>query len=261
MGYANIVFDLAEDGIALIKFNRPQKLNALNRDTVRELDDVVARAESEAAVRALILTGEGEKAFVAGADIQELAALDPVAARESSLYGQRVFRRLEVLPKPSVAAINGYALGGGLELAMSCTLRVASAAARLGQPEVKLGIIPGYGGTQRLPRLVGRGRALEMLLTGEPVGAAEAHRIGLVNHVVQPEELLPFCCALMRKILDNGPAAVALAVDVVDRGLGMSLEDGLHYEASGFAISAATEDRSEGMRAFLEKRKPAFKGK
>jgi enoyl-CoA hydratase len=261
MGYANIVFEPAEDGIALIKLNRPQKLNALNQQTVRELDDALARAESDAAVRALVLTGEGEKAFAAGADIQELATLDPVAARETSLYGQRVFRRLETLPKPSVAAINGYALGGGLELAMSCTLRVASATARLGQPELKLGIIPGYGGTQRLPRLVGRGRALEMLLTGEPIDAAEALRIGLVNHVVPPEELLPFCRSLLRKMLENGPVAMALAIDAVDRGLGMSLEDGLHYEASGFAISAATEDRTEGMRAFLEKRKPAFKGK
>lgn len=261
MGYANIVFEPAEDGIALIKFNRPQKLNALNRQTVRELDDALGCAECESAVRALILTGEGEKAFVAGADIQELAALDPASARETALYGQRVFRRLETLPKPSVAAINGFALGGGLELAMSCTLRVAAANAKLGQPEVKLGIIPGYGGTQRLPRLVGRAKALEMLLTGEPVDAAEALRIGLVNHVVPPGELLPCCRALLRKILDNAPLAVALAADAVDRGLRMSLEDGLHYEASGFAASAATEDRTEGMRAFLEKRKPVFRGK
>jgi len=261
MGYANIVFEPAEDGIALIKFNRPQKLNALNQATMRELDDALGRAASDPAVRALLLTGEGDKAFVAGADIEELANLDPIAARETSLRGQRILRRLETSPKPSLAAINGYALGGGLELAMSCTLRVASATARLGQPEVKLGIVPGYGGTVRLPRLVGRGRALELLLTGDPIDAAEAHRIGLVNHVTPPEELLPFSRGLLRKILENGPVAVALVIDAVDRSLGIGLEDGLHYEASAFALSAATEDRSEGMRAFLEKRRPVFKGK
>jgi enoyl-CoA hydratase len=261
MSYSNIVFEPSKDGIVLLTMNRPQKLNALNAETIGELDDALRRAEADPSVRALILTGAGEKAFVAGADIKELAALDPIGAREFALRGQRVFRRLETMRKPSVAAINGYALGGGLELAMSCTLRVASPNAKLGQPEVKLGIIPGYGGTQRLARLVGRGRALEMLLTGEPVDAAEAHRIGLVNHMMPQQELVAFSRGLLSKVLENGPAAVALAMDAVDRGIDSSLEQGLHYEATAFAVAAATEDRLEGARAFLEKRRPAFKGK
>jgi enoyl-CoA hydratase len=261
MSYSNIVFEPSKDGIVLLTMNRPQKLNALNAETIGELDDALRRAEADPSVRALILTGAGEKAFVAGADIKELAALDPIGAREFALRGQRVFRRLETMRKPSVAAINGYALGGGLELAMNCTLRVASPNAKLGQPEVKLGIIPGYGGTQRLARLVGRGRALEMLLTGEPVDAAEAHRIGLVNHMMPQQELVAFSRGLLSKVLENGPAAVALAMDAVDRGIDSSLEQGLHYEATAFAVAAATEDRLEGARAFLEKRRPAFKGK
>jgi enoyl-CoA hydratase len=261
MSYANIVFEPSDDGIALVTVNRPQKLNALNAATMGELDDAFRRVEAEPSLRALIVTGAGEKAFVAGADIPELAALDPASTRELSLRGQRIFRRLETMGKPSVAAINGYAMGGGLELAMSCTLRIASPNAKLGQPEVKLGIIPGYGGSQRLPRLVGRGRALELLLTGEPVDAAEAHRIGLVNHVVPQSELIGFARELLAKILRNGPLAVALAMDAVDKGLNAGLEEALPYEASAFGMAAATEDRTEGMRAFLEKRNPDFKGK
>lgn len=261
MGFANIVLETSGDGIALVTISRPQKLNALNAETMRELDEALGQAGADRSIRGLILTGAGDKAFVAGADIQELAALDPVAAREMALRGQSIFRRLETSPKPSIAAINGYAMGGGLELAMSCTLRVASTNAKLGQPEVKLGIVPGYGGTQRLPRLIGRGRALELLLTGEPVDASDAYRIGLVNHVVAPEGLLPFCRSLLYKVLENGPLAVALTIDAVDHGLNSGLDAGLRHEAAAFAAVAATEDRAEGMRAFLEKRKPVFKGK
>src|SRR5687767_10381723 len=192
MSYKNIVFELADDGIATLTMNRPAKLNALNAETMGELDNVVTRLESDAAIKALIVTGAGDKAFIAGADIAELAQTDTVSAASLSARGQRILRRLELAPKPSVAAINGFALGGGLELAMACTMRVASSNAKLGQPEVKLGIVAGYGATQRLPRLVGRGKAMEMLLTADMIDATEAHRIGLVNHVVEPAELLRF---------------------------------------------------------------------
>ncbi len=261
MSYANIVFEPLGDGVKLLTINRPEKLNALNGEMMGELDDALASLERDAAERALIITGAGEKAFVAGTDIRELAALDPMGTRELALRGQRVFRRLETMAKPSVAAINGYALGGGLELAMCCTFRVACPGAKLGQPEVKLGIIPGYGGTQRLPRLAGPGPALEMLLTGEPIDAAEAHRIGLVNHVVPQGELIAFSRGLIGKILANAPVAATLAREAVERGLSGGLEEGLRFEANAFALAAATEDRAEGLRAFLEKRQPVFKGK
>lgn len=261
MSYSHIMFEAGADGIGVLTVNRPAKLNALSSELLAEIDDVLARVESDAELKALIVTGAGEKAFVAGADIQELNAAVPVRAHEITQRGQRILRRLELLPKPSVAAVNGFALGGGLELAMACTVRVASPNAKLGQPEVKLGIIAGYGGTQRLPRLVGRGRALELLLTGEPIDAAEAHRIGLVNHVVPQEQLLQFSRGLLAKMLVNGPLAVRLTMQAVDAGLNMSLEDGMRFEAAAFAVSAATEDKQEGTRAFLEKRKPAFSGK
>jgi len=260
MSYQHLVVE-AQDGIAQITINRPEKLNALNARIMAELDEAFAQAEADPALRALIVTGAGEKAFVAGADIRELAEMTPLEAQEMSLRGQRIFRRLETMRKPSLAAINGYALGGGLELALSCTLRVAAENARLGLPEVRLGILPGYGGTQRLPRLVGRGRALEMLLTGEPIDAAEALRIGLVNHVVPQAELLGFSQALLRKVLENAPVAAGLILDAVGLGLSSGLEEGLRFEAAAFALAAATEDRREGARAFLEKRKPAFQGK
>ena len=198
---------------------------------------------------------------MAGADIQELAALSPLEAHEFARRGQQVFRMLETSHKPSVAAVNGFALGGGLELAMACTVRFAAENARMGQPEVKLGIIPGYGGTQRLPRLVGRGRALEMLLAGDPVTAAEAYRIGLVNAVVPQAELLNYSRAWLGKALANAPAALGLVMEAVDVGLNAGLEEGLRFEAAAFAVSAATDDGREGARAFLEKRKPAFAGK
>jgi enoyl-CoA hydratase len=261
MCYSNILFEISEDAIALLTINRPEKLNALNGETVLELRDAVARAGSESSVRALIVTGAGGKAFVAGADIHQLAALSPLEAQAYAERGQRVFRELEMLAKPTVAAINGYALGGGLELAMACAVRVASENAKLGQPEVKLGILPGYGGTQRLPRLVGRGRALELLLSGEPITAAEAYRIGLVNHVVPAAELLKFSRQWLGKALANAPLALGLALQAVDVGLEAGLEQGLRFEAAAFGLSTATDDKREGTRAFIEKRQPVFAGK
>ena len=261
MAHRNIRIENEAGGIALVTVNRPEKLNALNRETVAELEDAFGIVERDRAVKALIVTGAGEKAFVAGADINELAALTPVEAQAYAARGQRVLRALEQMKKPTVAAVNGYALGGGLELAMACAVRFASPNARLGQPEVKLGILPGYGGTQRLPRLVGRGRALEMLLSGEPVDAAEAHRMGLVNAVVPQAELLEHCRAWLEKVLANAPLAVALTMEAVDTGLEAGLDQGLRFEAAAFGLTTATEDRSEGTRAFLEKRRPAFAGK
>ena len=261
MSYSHIQFEAATDGISVLVIDRPEKRNALSAAVVGELDDAFGRVSSEREVRALIVTGAGDKAFVAGADIQELATLTAVELREFSLAGQRVFRRLETMGKPSVAAINGHALGGGLELAMACTVRFAAENARLGQPEVKLGLIPGYGGTQRLPRLVGRGRALEMLLSGEPVDAAEAHRIGLVNAVVAPADLMAHSRKWLASVLANAPVAVALAMDAVDAGYNSGLDEALRLEAAAFGMSAATKDRIEGTAAFLAKRRPAFEGK
>ena len=261
MAFQHILFEVDEAGIALATLNRPEKLNALSAAVITDLDAAFDRVAAEKEIRAVIITGAGEKAFVAGADISELAALSAAESRERALRGQAVFRKLETMSKPSVAAINGFALGGGLELAMACTVRFASENAKLGQPEVKLGIIPGYGGSQRLPRLVGRGRALEMLLSGDPVTAAEAYRIGLVNAVVPQPELLAHSRAWLEKVLANGPVAVALTMEAVDAGLDDGLDAGLRLEAAAFGVSAATEDRREGTRAFLEKRRPAFAGK
>ena len=261
MSYSNISFEAGSDAIALVTVNRPDKLNALNRDTMGELADAFTRVRDDAAIRGLIVTGAGEKAFVAGADIKELAVLSPAEAQKLSQRGQAIFRGLESMPKPSVAAINGFALGGGLELAMSCTIRVAAPEAKFGQPEVKLGLLPGYGGTQRLPRLVGRGRALDLLLSGETIDSAEAYRIGLVNYITALENLLAFSRAWLHKVLANGPQATALAMEAVDIGLDCGLDQGLRFEAAAFGLTAATEDLREGTRAFLEKRKPAFAGK
>jgi enoyl-CoA hydratase len=261
MPHEHIRFEIDERGIALLTVNRPEKLNALSAAVIGELREAFEQVRDDTAVRAAILTGAGEKAFVAGADINELAALSAVELRGYSLRGQAALRLLETCGKPTVAAVNGYALGGGLELAMACTVRFASENARLGQPEVKLGIVPGYGGTQRLPRLVGRGRALEMLLSGEPVSADEAYRIGLVNAVVPQAELLAHSRAWLAKVLANGPVAVALTMEAVDAGLDGGLDAGLRLEAAAFGVSAATEDRREGTRAFLEKRRAVFAGK
>jgi enoyl-CoA hydratase len=261
MSYKQIRLETSDEGIAQLTVNRPEKLNALNSETVAELRDAVQQVANDNQMRALIITGAGEKAFVAGADINQLALLSPIEAQVYAERGQHVFRQIERLPKPTLAAVNGYALGGGLELAMSCAVRIASENARLGQPEVKLGILPGYGGTQRLPRLVGRGRALEMLLSGEPVTAAEAYRMGLVNHVVPQPELLEFSRQWLRKALANAPLALGLTMQAVDVGLEAGLEQGLRFEAAAFGLTAATEDKREGTAAFLEKRQPAFAGK
>jgi enoyl-CoA hydratase len=249
------------DGIARLTVNRPQKLNAMNAETLLEIDSAFSRLGADEAVRAVVVTGAGEKAFIAGADIQELALLTATTGHSAALGGQGVFRRIETMAKPVVAAINGFALGGGLELALSCHLRVAAEGARLGLPEVTLGAIPGYGGTQRLSRLVGRGRALEMILTGDPIDAAEAHRIGLVNRVVPKEALIDSATDLAKRMIRNGPLALKHALLAVDRGLDMDLENGLLLEATLFGILCGTEDLKEGMNAFLEKRKAAFRGK
>lgn len=257
---ARVLTDI-RDGIARLTMNRPEKLNALDRATVDELDRAVAVTGDDPDVGVLILTGAGEKAFVAGADIGELSSQTPVEGAAYARAGQAVFDRLETLGKPSIAAINGWALGGGLELAMACTLRVAAENARLGQPETTLGIIPGYGGTQRLGRLVGRGRALELILTGEPIDAREAHRIGLVNRVVPASELLAAAEGVARILLQRGPVALRLALQAVHQGLEMTQAEGLKLEAALFGLVCATGDMREGTQAFVEKRKPVFKGR
>jgi len=249
------------DRILTATVNRPEKMNALNSAVLEELDAAAVRARSDDAVGAMIVTGAGPKAFIAGADISELATMTPVGGRAHALRGQAVFSRLENLGKPVIAAINGFALGGGCELALACTLRVASENARLGQPEVKLGILPGYGGSQRLARIVGEGRAMEICLTGEPISAAEAYRIGLVNRVVPAGEALGAARELAGKILANAPLAVAFTMDAIHNGLDLPLEDGLELEATLFGVCASTDDMREGMQAFLEKRAPRFSGK
>jgi enoyl-CoA hydratase len=226
-----------------------------------ELDALLSEARNDADLRVLILTGEGDKAFIAGADINELARQTPASGRETSLHGQAVLHKLETLGKPSIAAINGFALGGGCEMALACSIRLASRTAKLGQPEVKLGIIPGYGGTQRLARLCGKGVALELCLSGEMISAEEAQRIGLVNHVYEPGELRAAAQALAAKIAANAPVAVQLTMEAIERGPDMPQEQGLFLEAALFGVSCATEDMREGTRAFLEKRAAQFQGK
>lgn len=260
MGYENLLFDV-KDQICRITVNRPNVLNALNRKTVEELGDALHAVRRDSGVRVVILTGAGEKAFVAGADINELAQRTPVDGKEFSLFGQEILHRLETLGKPSLAAINGFALGGGCELALACTLRIASRNAKLGQPEVKLGILPGYGGSQRLARLCGKGMAHEMILTGEMITAEEALRIGLVNRVVDPAELLPAAESMARKILANAPLAVQYAMEAIEHGMEMPQQEGLFLEASLFGLCCATDDMREGTRAFLEKRPPKFQGR
>jgi enoyl-CoA hydratase len=250
-----------KDGIAHITFNRPKVLNALNRKTVEELQRVLLDARDDASVRVLILTGSGEKAFVAGADINELAQQTPVNGKEFSLFGQSVFHLLQTIGKPSICAINGFALGGGCELALCCSIRLASKTAKLGQPEVKLGILPGYGGSQRMARLCGKGAAHEVCLTGEMITAEEAQRIGLVNHVHEPAELLPAAEAMAKKITEKAPLAVKYCMEAIERGVEMPLAEGLFLEATLFGLCCATEDMREGTKAFLEKRPAQFQGK
>jgi enoyl-CoA hydratase/carnithine racemase len=260
MNYENLLYEV-RDAVAYITFNRPKVLNALNRQTMQELLIALGAAKLDDAVRVVILTGAGEKAFIAGADINELAQQTPVDGKEMSIFGQGVLRILETMGKPSIAAINGFALGGGCELALACSIRLASRNAKLGQPEVKLGILPGYGGSQRLARLCGKGVAHELVLGADMISADEAMRIGLVNHVYEPGELMPAAEALAKKIAANAPLAVQYAMEAIEHGMEMPQEEGLFLEATLFGLCCATEDMKEGTRAFLEKRPAQFKGK
>jgi enoyl-CoA hydratase len=258
--FENILF--AKTGaIAYVTVNRPQVLNALNAATLEELHVAFTAIKNDPAVRVAILTGAGEKAFIAGADITELQKLDAVAAKNYAHQGQAVGDLLEHLGKPVIAGINGFALGGGCEIALACTLRLASDHAKLGQPEVKLGLMPGFGGTQRLPRLIGKGPALQLLLTGEMIPAQEAWRIGLVNEVTSPAELIPRAEAIAQKIIANAPLAIQFTMEAVNQGQDMSLADGLYVEATLFGLCGGTEDKNEGTAAFLEKRAAKFKGR
>jgi enoyl-CoA hydratase len=258
MTYSSLTFAVT-DRVATITVNRPDKLNALNSATLTELDAAIDEARERSDVGGVVLTGAG-RAFVAGADISELARQSALEAKRRALYGQAVFSKYERSPKPVVAAVNGFALGGGCELAMACHVRIASEQAKFGQPEVKLGLCAGYGGTQRLSRLVGRGRAVQLLLTGETIDAQEAYRIGLVNRVVPGDQLLSAAEALLRQMLANAPLALAHTLEAVDRGLEVTLEEGLNLEANLFALLAGTQDAAEGTAAFLEKRAARFSG-
>jgi enoyl-CoA hydratase len=260
MAFDNLLVERDRE-TALLTVNRPHVLNALDTATLDELRRALLDLQHDPDVRAVVLTGAGDKAFVAGADINELAALTPTMAREHALAGQHTLELVENLGKPTVAAINGYALGGGCELAMACTIRLAADTARLGQPEINLGLIPGYAGTQRLTRLIGRGRALEMLLTGSPISAAEAERFGLVNRVLPAAELLPAARQLAGELAARAAVAARYILSAVNRGLAMPFADACAYEATLFGLVAATDDMREGTRAFLGKRKPAFKGR
>lgn len=258
--FENLTYEV-KGSIAYITMNRPKVMNALNRRTVEELNSAFHAAKEDATVKGIILTGTGEKAFIAGADIAELSAIDADKAGEFSAKGQEVLSFIETLGKPVIAAVNGFALGGGCETAMACTIRIAAENAKFGQPEVKLGIIPGYGGTQRLPRLVGKGRALQLILTGDLIGAHDAHRIGLVDEVVPGADLMPRCEAILKQINANAPIAIRYAIDAVNKGVDTDLTSGLTLEAKYFALAAATEDKKEGTSAFVQKRAPQFQGK
>lgn len=260
MAYENIVFE-CKDKIAYLTINRPKVLNALNTQTMEEIRQAFLEMRSDAEIVGVILTGAGEKSFVAGADIKELATLDAVGAKDFSVVSQEILQLIEHFPKPVIAAVNGFCLGGGCELAMACHIRVASENAKFGQPEVNLGIIPGNGGTQRLPRLVGKGRALELLLTGNFIDAQEAYRIGLVNKVVPGDQLISASAEILKTIGGKGPVAVKLCLEAVSHGLQLTLEEGIQLEANLFGLCFSTEDMKEGTKAFIEKRKAEFKGK
>ena len=246
--------------IAYVTLNRPKVLNALNKATIAELNEAFKDARDDAAVRGVILTGAGDKAFAAGADIAEMANDTPAEAEDKTRHGQRLTKVIENLGKPVIAAVNGFALGGGCELSMASTIRIAAETARFGQPEVKIGVMPGYGGTQRLPRLIGKGRALQLILSGEIIDAHEAYRIGLVNEVVPSANLIGRVEALLNQIISNAPVGVKYSIEAVNKGLDASLAEGLLLEASLFAICAGTEDKKEGTSAFLAKRAPKFQG-
>jgi enoyl-CoA hydratase/carnithine racemase len=257
---ANVVYE-KKGAFAYVTVNRPKVLNALNKATWADLRTAFEDARNDAAVRGVILTGAGNKAFIAGADISELAHVTAFEAEQSSRFGQEVLDLIEDLGKPVIAAVNGFALGGGCETAMACTMRIAVESAKFGQPEVKLGLVPGGGGTQRLPRLVGKGRALQLILSGEMISAQEAYRIGLVNEIVPAADLIARAEAILNKIAANAPIAVKLALEVTNKGLETSQSEGLLLEASYFGLCAATEDKKEGTSAFLEKRAPQFHGR
>jgi len=260
MNFENILFE-KKNAIVYVTVNRPKVLNALNMATMEELREAFTEIRQDREVRVAILTGAGEKAFIAGADIAELSKHDAVSGKEYTHKGQSVLDLIENLGKPVIACINGFALGGGCEIAMACTMRLAAENAKLGQPEVKLGIIPGYGGTQRLPRLVGKGIAMQLVLAGEMITAQEALRIGLVNEVTAADELVPRAEAIAHKIIANAPLAVQYAMEAVNKGMEMTLSEGLYLEATLFGVCCATEDKKEGTTAFLEKRQAQFKGR
>jgi len=259
MEYKNILVEL-EDGIGTLKINRPKVLNALNTETLREMIEALEELSQRKELRALILTGEGEKAFVAGADIAEMKDMTPQQAYQFSQLGHRALKAIEEFPRPVIAAINGYALGGGLEIALACDFIYAAEGAKMGLPEVTLGIFPGFGGTQRLPRLIGKARAKELIYTGEMVDAKRAYEWGIVNKVCPPEKLMEEAKGVASKIARNGPDAVRVAKEVVNKGYDVGQEEGEMIEISAWAASFATYDQKEGMGAFLEKRKPLFKG-
>jgi len=257
---ANVRYE-KKGSIAYVTVDRPKVLNALNTPTWTDLHSAFEDAKADASVHGVILTGAGDKAFIAGADISELAHVDAYEAEESSRFGQSVLNLIENLGKPVIAAVNGFALGGGCETAMACTMRIAAEHAKFGQPEVKLGLLPGGGGTQRLPRLVGKGRALQLILTGETISAQEAYRIGLVNEVVPAASLIERAETILKQIAANAPIAVKFSLEAANKGLETSQSEGLALEASYFGICAATEDKKEGTTAFLEKRAPKFRGR
>ena len=260
MSFENLLV-VRDGGVAILTINRPKVLNALNTQTLDELRRAILDLKRDDTVRAVILTGAGEKSFIAGADINELATQTPVSGREHAMTGQHILDLIEHLGKPVIAAINGFALGGGCELAMACTIRIAADTAKLGQPEINLGLIPGYAGTQRLTRIVGRGRALELLLTGDQVTAQEAHRLGLVNRVVPAADLIPEAKKLAATLAAKAPIAIRYILEAVHKGVEMPFAQAQVFEATLFGLVASTEDMREGTKAFLEKRKPEFKGK
>jgi enoyl-CoA hydratase/carnithine racemase len=259
MSFENLLIE-REGAVAILTVNRPKVLNALNTRTLDELRRAILELKHDEAVRAVVLTGAGEKSFVAGADINELAVQSPTGGREHAIRGQHVLDLIEQMGKPVIAAINGYALGGGCELAMACTIRIAADTAKLGQPEINLGIIPGYAGTQRLARLVGKGRALELLLSGDQITAQEAHRLGLVNRLVTAADLMPEAKKLAATLASKAPIAIRYILEAVNKGLEMPFAQAQVFEATLFGLVSSTEDMREGTAAFLEKRKPAFKG-
>lgn len=261
MDYQNIIFSIEEGGIGLLTINRPKALNALNSATVAEMKDCVEKVAVNPDIKVLVITGSGEKSFVAGADIVEMSTKTPAEGRTFGMFGQNVFTEIEKLPQPVIAAINGFALGGGCELSCACDFRYAAENAKFGQPEVGLGITPGFGGTQRLARTVGRGYAKELIYTGGMIDAQEAHRIGLVNKVVPQAELMPTVMKVAKKIARNAPVAVQLSKAAINNGINCDVVTGISYEGEVFGLCFSTADQKEGMGAFVEKRKPTFTGK